>query len=135
VKFAMRCSHVHRSGFSGCLAFRRHKINQADTSFGIREGGLEDEGALAISPVSDFGRRPRSYLPSAVLWLTEQRRKTAIGIEAPQTQPVDRSISRNEGRGFAITDHSVVRDTIAKDFALYRKMNLPVTLRHAVSWR
>jgi hypothetical protein len=57
------------------LAFRRHKINQADTSFGIREGGLEDEGALAISPVSDFGRRPRSYLPSAVLWLTEQRRK------------------------------------------------------------
>lgn len=68
--------HVRR------LAFRRHEIDQADTSFGIREGGLEDESALAISPVSDFGRCLRSYLPSTVLRLAEQRRETAIGIEA-----------------------------------------------------
>jgi hypothetical protein len=57
---------------------------------------------------------------------TGQRRKTASGIEARQTQP-RRSIRFVQyGRGFAITDHSVVWDTIGQGLR---------PLRHAVSWR
>ena len=89
---------------------RRHEVDEANRSAVGLELGLEDEGVVAIPAARRTELARRLNRPVSVLGAAEKRGEERSGVEAGKAEPVDRTVSADEGRRLEVADQPVVLD-------------------------
>jgi hypothetical protein len=72
---------------------------------------LDDRRSVAVSPGMPACLLPGREQPVAILGTSEQRREAGAGVEARETEPVDRSVPAHQRRGVEIAQECVVFDS------------------------
>ena len=90
-------------------AVDRHEVGQPDAAGPGPEDGVEHVGRPAVAPPGrvDGGRADLEVAAAAGV---EQAAERGRPVEPPRTEPVDRSLARDQRGGVAVADDSVVGD-------------------------
>jgi hypothetical protein len=86
----------------------RHEVRHADGPVRGVPFVLEDQRLVAVPTTVGIARPGRRDLPVSVPFVAKQRGEAGRGVEAGQTQPVDRSVVAHQRRGVQIPDQTVI---------------------------
>src|SRR5262249_6732062 len=76
----------------------------AALAFEIR---LQDQRPVTVTPPCGAGALRRREQPAAIFSLAEQRREARAAVEPGQRQPIDRSVTTDQRRAFAMAEQRV----------------------------
>jgi len=90
---------------------RRHEVGEHRAAGVGLEAGLEDERVRAITPRDPGVGVVGADQPATVIRRAEERREAGIRIETRPAQPVDRSVTADQGGAAQVSDQGIVFDT------------------------
>jgi hypothetical protein len=89
---------------------RDHEVDHPDGAVLGLELGLQDERIAPVAAPDPPDPAGRGDPPVPIALVAEQGRETGPGVEAGQTQPVDRAVPAHQGGGLGVGDDRVVLD-------------------------
>src|ERR1700731_4033214 len=101
---------VNQTHEIGAVIARRHEVDELDRAICCLEDRHEDKRAIEVASCNPGSRVSWRDEPSSVLRSAKQGSETCARIESGQAQPVDRPVTADERRRFAIADEHVVLD-------------------------
>jgi hypothetical protein len=99
--------HHHGGGGAG-----DHEVGDSDRAIGGGPPRFEDEGAGAVPALAAAVPVDRRETPLTVVGVPQKRGANGWGVEARQTQPVDRSVAADQGGSAQVADQGVVLNVL-----------------------
>ena len=101
---------LHDPHDPGMMMPRRHEVDNPDDATIGGDLGLEYHRVAPISADMRHDRLVGCDLPAAMLVSAEQLGEAASGVESRKAQPVDRTVSSDQGGSLGVADDRVVFD-------------------------